>query len=88
MQQERPTGHHVTGSATHLHDEEHDHGGRQYHLQIEDLGVESAEFEVRVYVEGSVQALERGVASGSSTGPGARSGRRRFDPFQTVACAS
>ena len=31
-----------------------DHGGRQYHIQAEDLGVEQACFEVRVYDHGTV----------------------------------
>lgn len=31
-----------------------EHGGKQYHVQAEDLGVEHACFEVRVYVEGAV----------------------------------
>jgi hypothetical protein len=30
------------------------HGGREYHLQAEDLGVEQAAFEVRVYDGGAV----------------------------------
>jgi hypothetical protein len=32
----------------------YEHGGHQYHLQAEDLGVEKACFEVRVYDGGSV----------------------------------
>jgi hypothetical protein len=31
-----------------------DHGGKQYHIQAEDLGVQQACFEVRVYVDGAV----------------------------------
>jgi hypothetical protein len=31
-----------------------DHGGHQYHIQCEDLGVEHACFEVRVYDGGTV----------------------------------
>ena len=31
-----------------------DHGGKQYHIQAEDLGVQQACFEIRVYVEGAV----------------------------------
>ena len=31
-----------------------DHGGKQYHVQAEDMGVEHACFEVRVYVDGAV----------------------------------
>ena len=31
-----------------------DHGGKQYHIQAEDLGVEQACFEVRVYDHGTV----------------------------------
>lgn len=30
------------------------HEGKQYHVQAEDLGVEQAVFEVRVYVDGAV----------------------------------
>ncbi len=30
------------------------HDGREYHIQAEDLGVEQASFEVRVYDRGSV----------------------------------
>lgn len=32
----------------------YEHGGREYHLQAEDLGVELACFEIRVYDKGSV----------------------------------
>ena len=32
----------------------YEHAGKQYHLQAEDLGVEHASFEVRVYDGGSV----------------------------------
>ncbi len=35
------------------------HEGQEYHLQAEDLGVESAEYEVRVYNEGSVVWVKR-----------------------------
>jgi hypothetical protein len=31
-----------------------DHGGREYHIQCEDLGLEQASFEVRVYDRGTV----------------------------------
>ena len=31
-----------------------DHGGKQYHVQAEDMGIEQACFEVRVYVDGAV----------------------------------
>jgi hypothetical protein len=31
-----------------------EHGGRQYHIQAEDLGIEQAVFEVRVYDHGTV----------------------------------
>jgi len=31
-----------------------EHGGRQYHIQAEDLGVEQGCFEVRVYDHGTV----------------------------------
>lgn len=31
-----------------------EHAGKQYHIQAEDLGLEHACFEVRVYVEGAV----------------------------------
>jgi len=31
-----------------------EHEGREYHIQAEDLGVEAAVFEVRVYLAGSV----------------------------------
>lgn len=31
-----------------------DHGGKQYHIQAEDLGAQQACFEVRVYVDGAV----------------------------------
>jgi hypothetical protein len=30
------------------------HGGKDYHVQVEDLGVDTAVFEVRVYDAGSV----------------------------------
>jgi hypothetical protein len=30
------------------------HGGHEYHIQAEDLGVEQAAFEVRVYEQGTV----------------------------------
>ena len=30
------------------------HGGREYHLQVEDLGLEAAAFEMRVYEKGTV----------------------------------
>lgn len=30
------------------------HGGREYHLQVEDLGLEVAAFEMRVYEKGTV----------------------------------
>lgn len=30
------------------------HAGREYHLQVEDLGLETAAFEARVYDRGSV----------------------------------
>ena len=32
----------------------YEHGGREYHLQVEDLGLETASFEVRVYDKGSL----------------------------------
>lgn len=32
----------------------HVHEGREYHIQCEDLGVEQASFEVRVYDKGTV----------------------------------
>ena len=32
----------------------YEHGGREYHIQTEDLGVEQAMFEVRVYDGGAV----------------------------------
>jgi hypothetical protein len=32
----------------------YEHGGREYHIQAEDLGVEQACFEIRVYDKGSV----------------------------------
>lgn len=32
----------------------HEHEGKQYHLQAEDLGEAQAAFEARVYLEGSV----------------------------------
>jgi hypothetical protein len=32
----------------------YEHGGREYHIQAEDLGVEQACFEVRVYDGGTV----------------------------------
>ena len=32
----------------------YEHGGREYHIQAEDLGVEQAVFEVRVYDGGAV----------------------------------
>ena len=32
----------------------YEHGGREYHIQAEDLGVEQAVFEVRVYDGGTV----------------------------------
>ena len=32
----------------------YEHGGREYHIQAEDLGVEQAMFEVRVYDGGAV----------------------------------
>ena len=31
-----------------------EHGGKQYHIQAEDMGVEQACFEVRVYDQGTV----------------------------------
>jgi hypothetical protein len=31
-----------------------EHGGKQYHIQAEDLGTEHACFEVRVYLDGAV----------------------------------
>ena len=31
-----------------------EHGGREFHIQAEDLGVEKAVFEVRVYDKGAV----------------------------------
>ena len=31
-----------------------EHAGKQYHIQAEDLGVEQACFEVRVYLDGAV----------------------------------
>lgn len=31
-----------------------DHGGKQYHIQVEDLGIAQACFEVRVYIDGAV----------------------------------
>ncbi len=36
-----------------------EHGGKEYHLQAEDLGVETAAFEVRVYDQGSVVWMKR-----------------------------
>lgn len=48
----------------------YEHGGRQYHIQAEDLGVEAACFEVRVYDHGTVlwrrripyaEVLQRGL---------------------------
>jgi hypothetical protein len=47
-----------------------DHASRQYHIQVEDLGLETAQLEVRVYVEGTVlwrkrvgysEVVERGL---------------------------
>lgn len=35
------------------------HGGHEYHLQIEDLGLQQASFEVRVYEHGTVLWLKR-----------------------------
>ncbi len=35
------------------------HQGREYHLQAEDLGIEAAAYEVRVYDSGSVLWLKR-----------------------------
>ena len=32
----------------------YEHGGRDYHIQCEDLGVEQASFEIRVYDRGTV----------------------------------
>jgi hypothetical protein len=32
----------------------YEHAGREYHLQVEDLGTDQACFEVRVYEKGSV----------------------------------
>ena len=32
----------------------YEHGGREYHIQTEDLGVEQAMFEIRVYDGGAV----------------------------------
>ncbi|HWW92860.1 MAG TPA: hypothetical protein VN375_05805 [Vicinamibacteria bacterium] len=32
----------------------YEHGGKEYHLQAEDMGVEQACFEVRVYDKGTV----------------------------------
>ena len=32
----------------------YEHGGREYHIQTEDLGVEQALFEIRVYDGGAV----------------------------------
>jgi len=32
----------------------YEHSGREYHLQAEDLGVEQACFEIRVYEKGTV----------------------------------
>jgi hypothetical protein len=32
----------------------HPHDGKEYHVQAEDLGVESACFEVRVYLKGTI----------------------------------
>jgi len=32
----------------------YEHDGKQYHVQAEDLGVEHAVFEIRVYVDGAV----------------------------------
>ena len=32
----------------------YEHGGREYHIQAEDLGVEQALFEIRVYDGGAV----------------------------------
>lgn len=32
----------------------YEHGGREYHLQAEDLGLEQKVFEVRVYDQGTV----------------------------------
>ena len=49
----------------------YEHGGKQYHVQAEDLGVEQATFEVRVYVDGAVlwrkkvaytEILQKGLA--------------------------
>ncbi len=36
-----------------------EHGGKKYHLQAEDLGWETAVYEVRVYDEGSVVWMKR-----------------------------
>ncbi len=36
-----------------------EHGGKQYHLQAEDLGAEAAAYEVRVYDEGTVVWMKR-----------------------------
>ena len=32
----------------------HEHAGKQYHVQAEDLGEQQASFEVRVFVDGAV----------------------------------
>ena len=36
-----------------------EHGGKKYHLQSEDLGQETAVYEIRVYDEGAVLWLKR-----------------------------
>lgn len=36
------------------HNKVFEHGGKPYHIQVEDLGVEQAHFEVRVYDGGAV----------------------------------
>jgi hypothetical protein len=36
-----------------------EHEGKQYHLQVEDLGIDSASFEVRVYEGGTVLLNKR-----------------------------
>ncbi len=37
----------------------YEHDGKKYHLQAEDLGVETATYEVRIYDEGSVVWVKR-----------------------------
>ena len=36
-----------------------EHGGRSFHLEVEDLGVEEAQFEVRILDRGGIQWSKR-----------------------------